>query len=139
MESRGNARIGIARNVFELEVSDAIFEGKLRGAQELLTSQLYELNVGIKFVQQSGKIVRVEVYAIQKEMAEAVYDKLVGIQDSLIHIGHEEEIEIQEEIRNIRSKYSKRKTTAFNRGMLELLGEGKEEGRQERQDKKTES
>ena len=48
MESRGNARIGIARNVFELEVSDAIFEGKLRGAQELLTSQLYELNVGIK-------------------------------------------------------------------------------------------
>ena len=129
MESRGNARIGIARNVFELEVSDAIFEGKLRGAQELLTSQLYELNVGIKFVQQSGKIVRVEVYAIQKEMAEAVYDKLVGIQDSLIHIGHEEEIEIQEEIRNIRSKYSKRKTTAFNRGMLELLGEGKDEGK----------
>ena len=129
MESRGNARIGIARNVFELEVSDAIFESKIRGAQDLLTSQLYELNVGIKFVQQSGKIVRVEVWGIQKEMAEAVYDQLVGIQDSLINIGHEEEIEIQEEIRNIRSKYSKRKTTAFNRGMLELLGEGKDEGK----------
>ena len=120
--------------IFELEVSDAIYEGKLRGAEEQIKSQLYDLNVGINFVKESGKIVRVEVYAIHKEMAEAVHDILARIQDTLIHIGHEEEDEITEEISTIRSKYSKRKTTAFKRGLLELLhgpGEGKDQGKDE--------
>ena len=129
MESRGNARIGIARNVFELEVSDPIFESKIRGAQDLLTSQLLELNVEIEFFQQSGRIVRIDVWGIRRDLAEAVYDQLVGIQETLINLSHEEEIEIQEEKERIRSKYSKRKTAAYNRGMMELLGEGKEEGK----------
>ena len=63
--------------------------------------------------------------------AEAVHDILARIQDTLIHIGHEEEDEITEEISTIRSKYSKRKTTAFKRGLLELLGEGKDQGKDE--------
>ena len=140
MESReeSHARIGLGRNVFEMVVSDPIFESKIRQGQDLLTSQLLELNVEIRFVFASGKIVRVDVWGIEKAEAEAVYDQLVQVQDSLINLSHEEEIEMEKEKERIRSKFSKRKTTAYNR-LMELLGEGKEEGRQERQDKKTES
>ena len=90
-----------------------------------------ELNVEIEFFQQSGRIVRIDVWGIRRDLAEAVYDQLVGIQETLINLSHEEEIEIQEEKERIRSKYSKRKTAAYNRGMMELLGEteGKTDGK----------
>ena len=117
--------------IFEVEVSEKSYEAKLRGMEEQIKTQLNEKDVGIDFIkeEESGKIVRLEVSAFHPEKAVDVQDILASIQDQLIKIGVEEEDELTREIQTIRSKYSKRKTTAFNKGIELLHGHDANEGK----------
>ena len=82
--------------IFEVEVSEKSYEAKLRGMEEQIKTQLNEKDVGIDFIkeEESGKIVRLEVYAFHPEKAVDVQDILASIQDQLIKIGVEEEDEL---------------------------------------------